>query len=218
MRSYVIREGRFTASQKKALKELWPRFGISTSNSVIDFNAHFEKTQAIVLDVGFGSGDSLISLAQQRPDINFIGVEVYRPGIGNLFRRLGELNLCNVRVINKDVLDVFQANMVSDCLLGIVVWFPDPWPKKRHHKRRLIQADFLKQAARVLQSGGMLHLASDWKPYAEEMLAELARIKEFVPVDSEANPLKLKRPQTRFEQRGLSRGHAVTDLVYQIEK
>ena len=124
----------------------------------------FSTSQAIILDVGFGNGDSLISLAQQRPDLNFVGVEVYRPGIGNVFRRLNALRIENVRVINKDVLELLQVNMLTDCLHGMLVWFPDPWPKKRHHKRRLVQEDFLKEAVRVIQSGGALHLASDWQP------------------------------------------------------
>lgn len=218
IRSFVIREGRFTAAQKKAFDELWPKYGIANSSTVIDFDQYFPTQQAMVLDVGFGNGDSLLSLAQQRSDINFIGVEVYRQGIGNVLRKLETLNIGNVRIVNMDVLELFQVNMSADYLQGIMVWFPDPWPKQRHHKRRLVQQEFLQQATTVLQTGGILHLASDWQQYAKSIQELAGAHPQLIPLEAQENPLKLKRPLTRFEQRGLRLGHKVTDLLYRVKK
>ena len=218
IRSFVIREGRFTPAQKKAFDEFWLHYGIPNSNENIKFADYFSKSQPLVLDVGFGSGDSLIDLAQQRPDFNFIGVEVYRPGIGNTMRKLNAQQIENVRIINADVLEVLHSNVADHCLHGIVVWFPDPWPKKRHHKRRLVQAEFLQQAARAIKTGGILHIASDWQPYVQAIVAEASREQVLQKLDVNVNPLKLKRPHTRFEQRGLRLGHKVTDLFYQVKE
>lgn len=218
IRSFVIREGRFTAAQKKAFDELWPKYGIASSTTLIDFDQFFPTQQATVLDVGFGNGDSLLSLAQQRSDINFIGVEVYRPGIGNVLRKLDALNISNVRILNMDVLELFQVSMKADYLQGIMVWFPDPWPKKRHHKRRLVQQEFLQQATKALHADGILHLASDWQPYAQSMRELAATCSQLVSLETQENPLNLKRPLTRFEQRGLRLGHKVTDLLYRVNK
>ncbi len=217
-RSFVIREGRFTAAQKKALAEYWPRYGIPESTSKIEFDRFFLKKQPLVMDVGFGNGDSLLSLAQQREDLNFIGVEVYRPGIGNVLRKLDALNINNVRIVNNDVNPLLEFNVDADFLRGILVWFPDPWPKKRHHKRRLVQKEFLQLAINALQTQGVLHLASDWYPYIESMRASAAQCEQLVPVELHKNPLNLQRPLTRFEQRGLRLGHKVTDLLYQVNK
>lgn len=218
-RSFVIREGRFTDAQKKAFDELWPKYGIPIDD-VAKFicSDWFIKDQPLILDVGFGSGDSLLSLAQQRPDLNFVGVEVYRPGIGAVLRKIHLQELDNVRVINADVMQLLRSKFISDVLLGVMVWFPDPWPKTRHHKRRLIQEEFLLELARVMQAGGILHLASDWQPYVKYMTKHVANVKNFIPTKSSKNPLGLDRPATRFEQRGLRRGHKVSDLIYRLEK
>ena len=218
IRSFVIREGRFTTAQKRAFDEFWTCYGITNSKDKITFVDYFAKNQPLILDVGFGSGDSLIALAQQRPDFNFVGVEVYRPGIGNTMRKLNKLQINNVRIINADVQEVLQTNLISNCLQGMVVWFPDPWPKKRHHKRRLVQEEFLQQAARVIKAGGILHLASDWQPYVEAMLDAAMTNKLLLKLNIESNPLNLSRPKTRFEQRGLRLGHKVSDLFYQVNK
>ena len=218
IRSFVIREGRFTAAQKKALAEYWPKYGIPDSTSKIEFNQFFVKKQPLIMDVGFGNGDSLLSLAQQREDLNFIGVEVYRPGIGNVLRKLEALNINNVRIVNNDVNQLLQYNVPADCLLGVLVWFPDPWPKKRHHKRRLVQKEFFQLVINALQTQGILHLASDWQPYIESMQASAAQCAQLMPIELNKSPLKLQRPLTRFEQRGLRLGHKVTDLIYQVNK
>ena len=217
-RSFVIREGRFTSAQKKAFEELWPKYGIPSEElEKIIPNDWFTVSRPIILDIGFGSGDSLISLAQQRPDFNFIGVEVYRPGIGAVLQKIHKQELDNIRVINADVMQLLKSKLDADLFSGAMVWFPDPWPKTKHHKRRLVQEEFLHQLAKVMQPKGILHLASDWQPYVKFMIKHVAKVKEFIPINSSINPLKLDRPPTRFEQRGLRIGHEVTDLIYQLE-
>ncbi len=218
-RSFVIREGRFTDGQRKAFKQLWPKYGIDVEQiDVFSPDEYFNKPGPLLLDVGFGSGDSLLSLAQQRPDINFLGVEVYRPGIGAVLRKLEQHDINNVRVMNVDAMRLITSNMPADLLAGVMVWFPDPWPKKRHHKRRLVQENFISQLSRVMQSQAILHLASDWQPYVEFMQTHVAKVQSFVQLKTNQNPLKLERPTTRFEQRGLRKGHQVSDLIYQLNK
>ncbi len=218
IRSFVIREGRFTVAQKRALTDLWPRYGIPASSTRINFDDYFSTVQPVVLDVGYGNGDSLLSLAQQRSDLNFIGVEVYRPGIGSVLQVIDELQINNVRLVSADVFDILQTNMYSDYLEGMMVWFPDPWPKKRHHKRRLVQEAFLTEAARVIKHNGVLHLASDWQPYVDAIIESVKMHMTFISANLNETPLKLKRPLTRFEKRGLRLGHEVTDLFYQVKK
>ena len=218
-RSFVIREGRFTSAQKKAWSELWPKYGIPDKElDKIVPNDWFNKSQPVILDIGFGSGDSLISLAQQRPDFNFMGVEVYRPGIGAVLQKIDKQELDNIRVINADVMPLLKSKLAEDFITGVMVWFPDPWPKTKHHKRRLIQQEFLQEIERVMLANGILHLASDWQPYIKFMIKHTAEVKNFIATNSSINPLKLVRPPTRFEQRGLRKGHEVTDLIYQLEK
>ena len=217
IRSFVLREGRFTAAQKKAFTRLWPNYGVSTGNQVVDFDGYFPKAQPVYLDVGFGNGDSLLAIAQQYSEFNFIGVEVYRPGIGNVLRRLHEKQLTNVRIVNADVVDLLRNNLATDYLQGMLVWFPDPWPKKRHHKRRLVNESFLLEAARVIKNNGVLYLASDWPPYIEVMTDLLAKLKIYTPVVANSTQ-PIVRPSTRYEQRGKRLGHHVTDLIYQVVK
>ena len=219
IRSFVIREGRFTSAQKKAFDDLWPQYGIEvTKSQQINSTDYFPIEQPIVLDIGFGNGDSLISLAQQRPDINFIGVEVYRPGIGAVLKKLADQNINNVRIVNADVMEFIQNYMQENVASGVMVWFPDPWPKKRHHKRRLVQSVFLRELVRIMQPDSILHLASDWQPYVEWMQEQVSLVEDFVALGSIANPLKLTRPSTRFEQRGLRLGQQPSDLLYQLKK
>mgnify|MGYP001818600186 CR=1 FL=1 len=218
-RSFVIREGRFTDGQKKAFETLWPKYGIDIGdNDLFDPTRSFVNQQPLMLDVGFGNGDSLLSLAQQRPDMNFLGVEVYRPGIGAVLLKLEKHDINNVRVMNVDAMQLLKTHMPSDILAGVMVWFPDPWPKKRHHKRRLVQEAFLSELSRCMQNKGILHLASDWQPYVEFMFDHVALVKTFKRLKTDINPLKFERPLTRFEQRGLRKGHQVSDLIYQVNK
>ena len=218
IRSFVIREGRFTAAQKQAIAELWPRYGIPVGETQLAFDQFFFQQQPVIMDVGFGNGDSLLALARQREDLNFIGVEVYRPGIGNVLRRLQESDIKNVRIINQDIQQVLQTNTPSNSLRSLLVWFPDPWPKKRHHKRRLVQKEFLHNAIDALEPRGILHLASDWQPYVESMRLSAAQCFQLHLIERNTNPLNIQRPLTRFERRGLRLGHQVSDLLYQVNK
>ena len=218
-RSFVIREGRFTSAQKKAFDDLWPKYGISIDGAEkIIMDDWFCNDQPLILDIGFGSGDSLVSLAQQRPDLNFIGVEVYRPGIGVVLREIEKQGLANVRVINADAMQVLRENFISNMLAGVMIWFPDPWPKTKHNKRRLVQEGFLRELVRAMQPNSILHIASDWQPYVKFMVQNIRKVKNFIPENTLKNPLKIHRPPTRFERRGLRIGHDMTDLIYRLEK
>jgi len=218
-RSFVIREGRFTKGQRQALEILAPKYCINTNSEPQDFNKYFEHEQPIIMDIGFGSGESLISIAQQRADINFIGVEVYRPGIGSLLQRLAEFEINNVRVINADIIEIMQNNILENSIAGMLVWFPDPWPKTKHHKRRLVQENFLNHAIRTINNDGILHFASDWQPYVRSVMKQAAKHKELVAENVERNPLlQMERPSTRFERRGLRLNHELSDLYYRVAK
>ena len=159
-----------------------------------------------------------MSLAQQRPDLNFLGVEVYRPGIGAVMRKIKQHEITNIRVMNTDAVQLLKYKLADNLLTGVMVWFPDPWPKKRHHKRRLVQEAFLLELVRVMQCDAILHLASDWQPYVDFMREHVAKVKQLISIEKQQNPLKLQRPATRFEQRGLRKGHQVSDLIYRVNK
>ncbi|MEM7304030.1 MAG: tRNA (guanosine(46)-N7)-methyltransferase TrmB [Pseudomonadota bacterium] len=217
IRSFVIREGRFTHAQKKAFEDNWSDIGIDVDDTLnCNLSHYFMHSQPLIMDIGFGNGDSLVSLAQQRKDLNFIGVEVYRPGIGAALEKINTHELTNVRIINHDIQELIPR-ITKNIFAGMVVWFPDPWPKKRHHKRRLLQKSFLINVSHVIQSGGILHIASDWQPYVDFIQEQLSQVDTISLLKVSENPLNLKRPHTKFEQRGLGKGHKVTDLIYQID-
>ncbi len=208
IRSFVRREGRLTPAQARALAELWPRFGIEAGETPIDFSAAFGRAAPVVLEIGFGNGNALAALAAQQPQNNYLGIEVHRPGVGQLLRRLHDECLANVRVLCADAKEVLARNVPDASLAAVYVLFPDPWPKQRHHKRRLVQPDFIELVRRKLKPGGVLHLATDWQDYAEHMQAVLGASSGFAPA-----PAGL-RPDTKYEARGRRLGHAVRDLVY----
>ena len=220
IRSFVIREGRFTDAQKRALDQHWPAYGIDAdipNNS--DLNHYFDQAQPLILDVGFGAGDSLISLAQQKPDYNFVGIEVYRPGIGAVLQKIHQLELNNIRIVNADAIEFVGKKVADNLLAGMMVWFPDPWPKQKHKKRRLVQKEFLEVVVKSMQADAVLHLASDWQPYIKFMRTQVQQLEASLQhLECEINPLGLQRPATRFEQRGLRKGHVVSDLFYQVTK
>ena len=220
IRSFVIREGRFTDAQKRALDQHWPVYGIDAdipNNS--DLNHYFDQAQPLILDVGFGAGDSLISLAQQKPDYNFVGIEVYRPGIGAVLQKIHQLELNNIRIVNADAIEFVGKKVADNLLAGMMVWFPDPWPKQKHKKRRLVQKEFLEVVVKSMQAGAVLHLASDWQPYIKFMRTQVQQLEASLQhLECEINPLGLQRPATRFEQRGLRKGHLVSDLFYRVTK
>ncbi len=215
VRSFVTRAGRITPAQERALETLWPKYGLDPDGP-IDLDALFGRRAARVAEIGFGNGDHLLALAQAHPEQDFLGIEVHRPGVGRLLLRLEAQGVGNVRVVCHDAVEVLERYLPGPCLDEILILFPDPWPKKRHHKRRLIQPAFVGLLAERLKSGGTVRLATDWAPYAEEMLTHLAaetRLRNLAP-DGGYVPRPGERQATRFERRGERLGHAVWDLAF----
>ncbi len=215
LRSFVRRQGRLTQGQQHALEHWFPRFGISADSDLIDLDQVFGNTHPVILEIGFGNGESLAQNALDNPDRNYLGIEVHRPGAGHLLLRIAELELSNVRVIIQDAMDVICERLPPASLSGVQVFFPDPWHKKRHHKRRLVQTEFLDIIAGLLKPGGGLHLATDWAPYAAHMLAVTDAHPAFVNQagDGRYSERPASRPLTKFERRGHRLGHAVYDLL-----
>jgi tRNA (guanine-N7-)-methyltransferase len=215
IRSFVRREGRLTPGQQNALQRLWPHYGLSADER-LDPVAIFGRSAALTLEIGFGNGASLAAMAAAEPDRDFIGIEVHRPGVGQLLKALEAGGLENVRVFCDDAVDVLNRCIDDRCLERVLLLFPDPWPKKKHHKRRIVQPAFVALLARKLKAGGLLHMATDWQPYAEHMQAVVAASPAFRDCrETRRDPACLPaRPATRFEQRGRRLGHAVTDLLY----
>ena len=214
VRSFVRRPGRATAAQRRALSELLPRFGIDAEGP-LDLAAIFGRNARRVLDIGFGDGEALVTNALNNPEVDYFGVEVHEPGIGHLLLLLEKAAAANVRVVARDAADVVPliANASFD---AVDLFFPDPWPKKRHHKRRLVQVPFVAEIARILKPGGFLHVATDWADYARhtrEVLGESAQLKAVDAADLREEPLAA-RPPTKFERRGMRLGHDVADLYF----
>jgi len=209
VRSFVRREGRMTAAQKRALAELLPRYGLTVGEGLVDFSDAFGRRAPVVLEIGFGNGDTLAALAAQNPQNNYLGIEVHRPGVGRLLARLEAEGLNNVRVLCADAKETLVQYVPDESLSAVYVLFPDPWPKQRHHKRRLVQPDFIELVRRKLEPGGRLHLATDWSAYAEQMQEVLVHAQGFAPAMSVES-----RPPTKYEARGHRLGHVVRDLVY----
>jgi tRNA (guanine-N7-)-methyltransferase len=216
IRSYVLRTGRITRAQTRALEELLPRFGIAYSESVLDLDAVFERRARRALEIGFGNGDTLVELASKAPEMDFIGVEVHPPGIGHCLLAVESLGLSNVRVIAHDAVEVLAQQLPPASLDEVLIYFPDPWPKKRHHKRRIVQPAFAALVADRLKPGGTLHLATDWEPYAQHMLDVLNAEPRLVnaAADGRWTGEPGARAPTRFERRGRRLGHDVFDLEY----
>jgi tRNA (guanine-N7-)-methyltransferase len=215
IRSYVLRQGRMTEAQRRALETLWPRYGIELGDGALAPQAFFKRTAPLLLEIGFGNGDALLATAVAHPQHNFIGIEVHRPGVGRLLHQLAAGPIDNVRVIVADASDVL-ARLPSDALAGVHLFFPDPWPKKRHHKRRLLQPAFAARLCETLMPGGYLHCATDWEDYALQMRAVLDATPGLVNTQGAGRYAErpVSRPLTRFEQRGQAAGHAVRDLLY----
>ena len=210
IKSFVRRQGRLTPGQKKALEELWPMFGLNSAEGELNLSAVFGNDNPVHLEIGFGMGESLAIQAQQNPGINYLGVEVHRPGIGRLLILLRDLSLKGVRVFAEDSIDVLKQAIPGRSLSRVQIFFPDPWPKKRHHKRRLIQPGFIELLAEKLTPGGLVHLATDWPPYAEAVETLFLASPGFTSVAAPG------RPETGFERRGLRLGHDITDLAYRL--
>ena len=213
IRSFVRRSGRLTPSQQRALSELWPAYGMTAAAGTIDFDALFGRSAPRVLEIGFGNGESLVSQAAENPGQDYLGIEVHEPGIGHCMMAARDAGVTNLKLINDDAIEVLEQRTPAASLCRINLYFPDPWPKKRHHKRRIIQPAFLDLCADCLESSGSLHIATDWTNYAEhidEMLAQSSRF-NCAERRSHEGDKPLDRPRTKFEIRGLNKGHRICD-------
>lgn len=214
IKSFVRRAGRTTTGQTKALAELGEHFIVPYQAQLLDASAAFGRQAPLILEIGFGMGEATAHIARVRPEDNFLCCEVHEPGIGALLKRIGEQDLNNVRIVAHDAVEVLQHMLAPASLQGIHIFFPDPWHKKRHHKRRLIQPAFVAQLASKLLPGGYIHCATDWQPYAEQMLEVLSGEPLLANTAADYAPQPAYRPLTKFENRGLRLGHGVWDLVF----
>ncbi len=218
IRSFVRREGRLTSGQQRALDALWPRFGLEADGTPLDLDAAFGRHAARVLEIGFGNGESLAEMAAGAPYTDFIGIEVHRPGVGHLLMRIEAQGLTNVRVMCADAVEVLEHQIPDGTLARVQLFFPDPWHKRRHHKRRIVQPGFVALLARKLAHGGHLHFATDWQNYAEHMLEVLKASPDLgnaAPPGEDYCPRPPYRPLTKFEARGQRLGHGVWDLIFE---
>ena len=215
IRSFVLRQGRFSNAQRRAFETLLPQYGIEFKPSLIDLNTIFGRPAPKILEIGFGMGETTTAIALQHPEIDYLGVEVHTPGVGGLLKLIEQNHLGNVRIIQHDALEVLH-HMIGPCSLdGIHIYFPDPWPKKKHHKRRLLQPPFVHLITQKLKPRGYLHCATDWHAYAEQMLEVLQGETALKNTAKDFAPRPAFRPLTKFEQRGIKLGHGVWDLMFE---
>lgn len=216
IRSFVRREGRMTTAQKRAMETLWPVYGLEVGDAPLALEKVFGREAPVIVEIGFGMGDALLEMAQAQPEKNFIGIEVHRPGVGALLSRLDKNEINNVKVFCEDATTVFASCIPAESLDRIYILFPDPWHKKKHHKRRLIQTPFVALLHEKLKPGGVLHLATDWEDYAEHMQAVVGEYTGFINQAGHAHYAKhvSDRPKTKFEARGKRLGHGVWDLIF----
>jgi tRNA (guanine-N7-)-methyltransferase len=210
----VLRQGRYSAAQQRAFAELMPRFGLAACREPLDFAAAFGRSAPVIAEVGFGMGETTALIAAQNPAIDYLAIEVHTPGVGSLLRQIDAGELANIRIVQHDAVEVMRDMVPAASLAAIHVFFPDPWPKKRHHKRRLLQPAFVELAASRLAPGGLLHVATDWREYAEQVLEVLSATPSLANTAAGFAARPEWRPETKFERRGLKLGHAVWDLVF----
>jgi len=214
IRSFVLRAGRTTTGQARAFETLGPRFLVPFAPQPLDLASTFGRAAPTVLEIGFGMGDATASIAALMPETNFLCCEVHEPGVGALLKRIGEQGLENIRIVQHDAVEVLDQMLAPQSLDGIHVFFPDPWHKLRHHKRRLIQPPLVAKLADRLRPGGYLHCATDWEPYAQQMLQVLGAEPALANTAADYAPRPAYRPLTKFENRGIKLGHGVWDLVF----
>ncbi|HHC74688.1 MAG TPA: tRNA (guanosine(46)-N7)-methyltransferase TrmB [Thiothrix sp.] len=218
IRSFILRTGRLTKGQEKALTEQWPRYGIEDGDGILDFPTIFGRHAPVTLEIGFGNGTSLAEMARNMPDRDFLGIEVHTPGVGHLLYLIDEWQLSNVRVMNSDAVKIIQHRIAEKSLAKVQLFFPDPWHKKRHKKRRLVQTEFASLLATKLNDEGKIHLATDWQDYAKHIVKVMDHHPDFYNLSDTNSPYMTRpayRPKTKFEQRGVKLGHGVWDLLYQ---
>ncbi|HBG96757.1 MAG TPA: tRNA (guanosine(46)-N7)-methyltransferase TrmB [Chromatiaceae bacterium] len=218
IRSFVLRQGRLTTGQQRAFAELWPRWGLHwRPGEVLDVHGLFGNANPVVLEIGFGNGESLACMASEQPGRNFLGLEVHRPGIGHLLLEIERAGLNNLRILCQDAVELLRGGLPPASLDAVHLFFPDPWPKKRHHKRRIVQSEFVLLLARALKPGGTFHAATDWEPYAEYILGMFDAADDLFSNSAGQGGFVARpawRPPTKFERRGERLGHPVRDLVY----
>lgn len=216
IRSFVRREGRLTKGQQRALTELFPQYGIRLAQHELDLDHLFGRHVPRVLEIGFGNGASLAELASQHSENDYLGIEVHRPGVGNLLLQIEKQGLTNIRVSNDDAVEVLEQQIPDGSLDAVYLFFPDPWHKKKHHKRRIVQPAFVQLLRRKLKPDGIFHMATDWENYAQHMLEVMTQAEGFVNLAGTGNysPRPDYRPLTKFEQRGQRLGHGVWDLIF----
>ena len=217
IRSFVIRGGRMTSGQQNSWDALWPKFGLDLSPTRVNYSEIFDNPNPLVLEIGFGMGRSLAEMAQQAPDENFLGVEVHRPGVGALLMKAEELTLQNLKVYCADANELLEQSIANQALSRLQLFFPDPWHKKKHNKRRLVKDEFVQSIRPKLEIGGIFHMATDWEPYAEQMMAVMETTEGFKNISGKNCYAERPeyRPLTKFEERGQRLGHGVWDLLFE---
>ena len=214
IRSYVLRQGRFSRGQQRAYEELLPRYGVAYRAAPLDFASTFGRVAPVVAEIGFGMGETTARIAAENPATDYLGIEVHTPGVGSLLKQIEEGGIENIRVVQHDAVEVLREMVPAGSLAAIHVFFPDPWPKKRHHKRRLIQPELAALAASRLAPGGRLHVATDWQDYADHVLAVLQATPGLRNSATGFAPRPASRPETKFERRGRKLGHGVWDILF----
>ncbi len=217
IRSFVRREGRLTPGQQRAMEVLFPRFGIEAGEDMLDLDATFERSAPRILEIGFGNGETLAEIAKNHPENDYLGIEVHRPGVGHLLQRIEEQGITNLRVMSEDAVDIMEKQIPDGSLDALYLFFPDPWHKKKHHKRRQVNPAWAQLVRRKLKLGGRLHMATDWENYAEQMRDVLNAAEGFRNTSTTGDYVSKPdyRPETKFERRGLQLGHGVWDLVFE---
>lgn len=214
IRSFVLRQGRFSDAQNRAIENGMPRWGLPFQNSPLDLDTVFQRKAPKILEIGFGMGVATAEIAQSRPDTDFLAIEVHGPGVGNLLKLIEAEALSNIRIIRHDAVAVVEQMLVPESLDGFHLYFPDPWPKKRHHKRRIVQPVFIEKILSRLKPGAYLHMATDWQEYAEHMLTVLSNTPQLHNPHPDFAPRPPWRPLTKFEERGMKLGHGVWDVWF----
>ena len=214
IRSFVLRQGRISHAQQRAYDELLPRYAIPYTETALNLDEVYGRSAPKILEIGFGMGETTAHIAQHHPENDYLAIEVHTPGVGCLLKQIGELDLSNLRIMQHDAVEVVKNMLAPGSLDGIHIFFPDPWHKKRHHKRRLIQAEFIALLVERLKPGGYLHAATDWQEYAEHILAVLSAEPKLANTAQDYAPRPAYRPLTKFEQRGIRLGHGVWDIVF----
>ena len=216
IRSFVKREGRLTQGQERALNDLFPLYGLTLQDTPLNFIEVFQRSSPIILEIGFGNGSSLSEMAKNHPEQDYIGIEVHSPGVGNLLMQVERLGLTNLRVINDDGVDVLNKMIADESIDAVQLFFADPWHKKRHHKRRIVQKEFVQLLRKKLKVGGVFHMATDWEHYAQHMMSVMNESEGFENTAGKDQflPRPEHRPLTKFEQRGQRLGHGVWDLIF----